>query len=414
MTIEPPTWKFTSGNHAIIEMFKVTDEKEFTSLGPWDVSPENQPDGQSSFEKAKKMSQIAMEEGSNSFEWTHMRVTGETFPVTVFLTKVKLEDRTFLQATVRDISERKQVEKERENLQSQLSNALEMARLGHWEYDVANDLFTFNDQFYNIFRTTVKQVGGYTMSSAEYAGRFVHPDDIHIVGEEIRKVIEGADPNVRRQLEHRMIYADGTVGYISVQFFIVNDDQGKTIKTYGVNQDITERKLAEETLRKSENRFRDITNSMADWVWEIDKNGKYTFVSDTVKTVLGYSSEELIGKTPFDLMSAEERAKISEIFSEIAAKSRPIIDLENWNLAKDGTEVCFLTNGVPIMDADRKLQGYRGVDKDITNQKNSRQKSPQLKLNFGKPRKWNPSATLQAESLTTSTIFCQSSSALPS
>ncbi len=53
-----------------------------------------------------------------------------------------------------------------------------MAHLGHWEYDVAEDLFTFNDQFYKIFRTTAEEVGGYKMSSADYARQFVHPDDI--------------------------------------------------------------------------------------------------------------------------------------------------------------------------------------------------------------------------------------------
>ncbi|MFZ3048838.1 MAG: PAS domain S-box protein, partial [Desulfatirhabdiaceae bacterium] len=143
--------------------------------------------------------------------------------------------------SVADVTERKQTEKEREKLQAQLSNALEMAHLGHWEYDVANDRFTFNDHFYKIFRITADQVGGYTMSSAEYARRFVHPDDIAVVGEETRKAIEADDPFFSRQLEHRIIYADGTVGYITVSFFIQKDADGKTVRTYGVNQDITRR-----------------------------------------------------------------------------------------------------------------------------------------------------------------------------
>ena len=155
-----------------------------------------------------------------------------------------------MRGTAQDITERKRAEEEREKLQTQLSNALEMAHLGHWEYDVTNDLFSFNDHFYKIFRTTAEQVGGYTMSSAEYARRFVHPDDIPLVGEEIRKAIQATHPNFRRQLEHRIVYADGTVGHISVRFFIVKDAHGKTVKTYGVNQDITHRKRMEEELLK--------------------------------------------------------------------------------------------------------------------------------------------------------------------
>jgi two-component system cell cycle sensor histidine kinase/response regulator CckA len=152
--------------------------------------------------------------------------------------------------TIMDITERKQAEEELKTNKAKLSNALEMAHLGHWEYDAANDLFTFNDQFYNIFRTTVEQVGGYTMHSAEYAHRFIHPDDIHLVGEETRKAIETTDPHFKRQIEHRILYADGTVGYITVRFFIVKDSHGRTVKTYGVNQDITERKREEKEKEK--------------------------------------------------------------------------------------------------------------------------------------------------------------------
>ncbi|MCG2661750.1 MAG: PAS domain S-box protein, partial [Kiritimatiellae bacterium] len=151
----------------------------------------------------------------------------------------------------KDITDRKQAEEALFANKAQLSNALEIALLGHWEYDVVNDLFTFNDQFYKIFRTSVEKVGGYTMHSAEYAHRFVHPDDMDVVGEETRKAIETTDPHFNRQIEHRMLYADGTVGYIAVRFFIVKNSHGRTVKTYGVNQDITEREQAEEALRRA-------------------------------------------------------------------------------------------------------------------------------------------------------------------
>ena len=150
---------------------------------------------------------------------------------------------------------------------------------------------------------------------------------------------------------------------------VFTDSKGVVTGLIGAIIDITERNLTDDKLRESENRFRDIAHSMADWIWEVDKDGKYTYVSHTAKNALGYSPKELIGKTPFELMPEGERNKIKEIFLEIFSRSRPIVDLENWNLAKDGTEICFLTNGVPIIDADGELQGYRGVDKDITNQK---------------------------------------------
>ena len=175
-----------------------------------------------------------------------MKKDGSKFSQELSLTAL---DSGGLICIVRDITERKRAEEELLASKAQLSNALEMAHLGHWEYDIANDLFTFNDQFYKIFRTTAEQVGGYTMHSAEYAHRFVHPDDMVVVGEETRKAIETTDPHFNRQIEHRILYADGTVGHITVRFFIVKDSHGMTVKTYGVNQDITERKEAEKQLQ---------------------------------------------------------------------------------------------------------------------------------------------------------------------
>ena len=150
----------------------------------------------------------------------------------------------------KDITERKRAEEALRLSEAKQSNALQMTKSGHWEYDVDRDLFTFNDNFYRIFRTTADAVGGYQISSGEYARRFCHPDDAAQVGEETLGAITSPDPNYSRQIEHRILYADGEVGFMAVRFFIVKDAQGRTVKTYGVNQDITERKRAEDEIQR--------------------------------------------------------------------------------------------------------------------------------------------------------------------
>ncbi len=112
MTIEPPSWRFTSGNPATIKMFKAKDEAEFLACVPWQLSPERQPDGRPSDEKSKEMIETAMREGSNFFEWTHKRTSGEVFPAEVLLSKMELDGNVFLHAVVRDITERKTAEAE--------------------------------------------------------------------------------------------------------------------------------------------------------------------------------------------------------------------------------------------------------------------------------------------------------------
>jgi two-component system sensor histidine kinase/response regulator len=144
---------------------------------------------------------------------------------------------------------------------------------------------------------------------------------------------------------------------------------GKLEAIYGIYRDISSQKKMIEVLRNSEKRFQDIALSSADWIWEVDKEGKYTFASGRVKQILGYEPQEIIGKSPFDLMTQEEAPRVRGIFAQIYREKKPIIDLENWNLTKDGKKVLILTNGVPILNDKGEIFGYRGVDKDITDKK---------------------------------------------
>ncbi|MFH2143178.1 MAG: histidine kinase dimerization/phospho-acceptor domain-containing protein, partial [Bacteroidota bacterium] len=199
------------------------------------------------------LEKITKEEIIKNHDSNFQTKNGEIIPIIFSSSLLKNEEGIIIGVVfvARDITEYKLTEDMLKLNRAQLANALEIAHLGHWEYDVEKDIFTFNDQFFKIFRTTVEQVGEYTMSSAEYAQRFVFPDDMPMVGDEVRMAIESTDANYNRQIEHRIIYADGSVGYISVRFFIKKDAYGRTVSTYGVNQDITEHKLAEVELQKA-------------------------------------------------------------------------------------------------------------------------------------------------------------------
>jgi hypothetical protein len=100
---------------------------------------------------------------------------------------------------------------------AQLLNALKLARAGAWQYDVKSDLFTFNDQFYAIYRSSAQAVRGYTMRSAEYIDRFVHPDDAELVRRVIERASAADNPVLSDELEHRAIFGDGTIGHVLVR-----------------------------------------------------------------------------------------------------------------------------------------------------------------------------------------------------
>ncbi len=126
---------------------------------------------------------------------------------------------------------------------------------------------------------------------------------------------------------------------------------------------------AEEALRKSEKRYRSLVETSSDWLWEVDANARYVYASPRIRELLGYAPEEAVGRTPFDLMPEEEAQRVGAIFSEIAAKQRPFASLENTNLHRDGRRVVLETSGVPVFGPNGEFMGYRGMDRDITERK---------------------------------------------
>jgi two-component system cell cycle sensor histidine kinase/response regulator CckA len=145
----------------------------------------------------------------------------------------------------RDITKRRETEQALKASQSQLAEAMGLADLVNWEFDVDTGIFTFNDRFYALYGTTAALEGGYQMPADVYANTFVHPDEQSLVAQEVNRAIQSTDPNYRSYVEHRIIRRDGEIRHVVVRFGITKDERGRTIKTHGANQDITKRKRAE-------------------------------------------------------------------------------------------------------------------------------------------------------------------------
>jgi PAS domain S-box-containing protein len=148
-------------------------------------------------------------------------------------------------------------------------------------------------------------------------------------------------------------------------------------------------KKSEEALQKKMQRFRDLAESTSDWIWEVDLKGMYTYSNHKVTEFLGYELEEIIGKTPFELMPIDESKRVSDLYNTFLSSQSSFESIENVNIHKNGSRVVMETSGVPIFDNEGGLLGYRGIDRDITHRKNveeglrnSEAKHKALVLNF--------------------------------
>lgn len=150
----------------------------------------------------------------------------------------------------------------------------------------------------------------------------------------------------------------------------------------GLSRDITERKLAEEALRKSEQRFDQVAANAREWIWETDADGLYTYASSAVRQILGYAAEEIVElKHFYDLFHPDDREELKHVAFQAFDEKQPFREFSNRNVHKDGTEVWLLTSGMPVLDENGGLLGYRGADTDITELKQAEQER-QAHLHF--------------------------------
>ncbi|MFB2934224.1 PAS domain S-box protein [Aerosakkonemataceae cyanobacterium BLCC-F154] len=137
----------------------------------------------------------------------------------------------------------------------------------------------------------------------------------------------------------------------------------------GLAKEIVQHKNTEAALKESEKRFRNLVETSSDLVWEVNENAFYTYVSPQIKEILGYEPEEVLGKSIFDFVPAEEVQRITKIFASLVAMQQPFNCLENAHVHKNGNSVVLETSGVPIFDERGLFKGYRGIDRDITERK---------------------------------------------
>ena len=159
--------------------------------------------------------------------------------------------------------------------------------------------------------------------------------------------------------------------------------------------DVTAFKAAEAALKYSEARFRALVETTSDWVWEVDASGVITYSSPVGEKLLGYRPSELIGQNFFDtLLPSQLIERFKTKFAECLAAKTSFQALERPTRRKDGIIVISESSGVPIIDADGTVNGFRGIDRDISQRRADEEKRRQLEEQFRQSQRMESLGTL--------------------
>lgn len=223
--------------------------------------------------------------------------------------------------------------------QKRLATAMNLINVVSWECDAVNHIFTFDDRFFAMYGTSAEREGGNTISTDKYVKEFIHPDDREGVLTQVREALLIPDPNTVTYIEHRIIRRDGEIRNILVGSGVVIDQNGSLIRTYGANQDITERKKSELALERAYRQINlltkitrhDILNNLSLLYMHLDSarincpDSHFNEFLTKMEEIIGIIQSKIEFTRIYQEIGAEKPFWIS--LSSILPKSTPIIKI---------------------------------------------------------------------------------------
>jgi diguanylate cyclase (GGDEF)-like protein/PAS domain S-box-containing protein len=403
---------FLSGNPATIALFRCADEAEFISLSPAAVSPELQPDGRRSDEKAREMMQLALDKGSHFFEWMHKRTDGTEFYADVLLTRMNSGPNSLIQATVRDISERKSAEMKLQRI-TQLYVALSQCNQAIVRCPSEAELLP------QVCRDVVK-FGGLKMAwigMLDSATNQIIPVAFFGAGQDYLKTLDisveadkpsGCGPTGTALRENRAVWCQDfrkepmTIPWqeIAIQYgwaasaALPLHRNGQTIGTFTLYADTAHafdesiqslllemtldidyaltsfdrenrRQKAEDNLRESEQRLRTIIETEPECITVIGLQGELMDINATGLKILEVSTlEEAKQHYLRDFILPEFHKNFDTLYQQVTQGVNTIAEFEIIGL--QGTRRQVEVHAAPLRDAKGNITALLSITRDIT------------------------------------------------
>jgi len=260
-------------------------------------------------------------------EWTYIARDGRRFPVALTVTALR-DDRGIAVGFIgiaKDITQRKQAEKHLKDLSDRLKLAVESAQMGIWDWDILHNRLLWDDRMHELYSVSPSEF------SHDFEGwqRCIHPDDLAALQTSIHRCLQG---QAEFEPEFRVVMRSGTVRFLKAYALVQRDEQGTAIRMIGVNLDITQRKRAEDTLRKNEARFQRIALNAPGVIYQYvmfpDGNFAFPYMSDRAREIFELEVETVQhdGSAIFDLFHADDLPSLHQSIEQ----SRQTLEQWSW------------------------------------------------------------------------------------
>ncbi len=278
-------------------------------------------------------------------------------------------------------SQKKEKEKEKEVRESEerYRNILDIMEEGYVEIDLKGNYIFANDAACRLSGYTRDELWGMNYR------KFFSPETARRVKETYKRVFETGNPEFL--LDYEVIRKDGSVRSFESNVALLRDASGRPIGFRNLNRDVTERTRAEDALRKSEEKYRTIIESMEEGLIESDLKGNCIFANDAACKLLGYARDELIGMSYKKRVAPEMRRQMYEAYHRIYETGKPEFLLDYGVVRKDGSVRILQSNIALMRDASGHPVGFRSLVRDITQLKKAEEEKSKIEEQLFQARK---------------------------
>ena len=288
---------------------------------------------------------------------------GGQFDIEVVLSALRHGESCQVSIFACDISQRKQLERSLRISEERTQTILDRIQDGCFEVDLSVDghyLFV-NQGFCEITGYSAKEMLGKSFRE------FFDAETSQQLQLAYSRVYETGEP--LKAFEYALTRKDGTKRHVEESVSLKKDSQGRTVAFIGIRRDCTERKLAEEKIRVSEERYRVILEQIGEGYFEVDLQGRYQFFNDGYCRMLRCSPSDILGESYKKIVPPEQLSLIQEVFRKVHITGEPVKSFEFETVRPDGSVVFVEESISPKKDRNGQPVGFHVIVRDIGERK---------------------------------------------